>query len=92
MVDGVEVIQAAPAADGRFTMTLPKALSRGQHQVQAMTANAAATTRVTVGPITPPADAPYRVTAADGGWQVDWITPGGGPQTTLLPAAARAAP
>jgi hypothetical protein len=92
LVDGVQAMQAAPAADGRFTTTLPKALSPGQHEIQAMTAKAAVSARITVGPITPPADGPYRITATGDGWRVDWITPGGGPQTTLLPAASGSAP
>lgn len=92
VVDGVQAMQAVPAGDGRFTMTLPKALSPGQHRIQAMTAKAEVSTSVTLGPITPPAQAPYRVTALGDGWRVDWITPGGGPQTTLLPAASGSAP
>ncbi|MDB5460136.1 MAG: hypothetical protein JWO72_1877 [Caulobacteraceae bacterium] len=91
LVDGVQAMQVAPAADGRFSMTLPKALPPGAHHIQALGAKAAAETDVMVGPIAPPADGPYRVTAAAGGWRVDWITPGGGPQTTLLPASSEPA-
>lgn len=92
LVDGTQAIQAAPSTDGRFSLTLPKALSPGQHRIQAMTANGAVSVQVAVGPITPPADTPYRIAAVDGGWRVDWITPGGGPQTTLLPSASGSAP
>jgi hypothetical protein len=92
LIDGVQAMQAAPGADGRFTITLPKALLPGQHEIQAMTAAAAVSTRIALGPIIPPADGPYRISAIGGGWRLDWITPGGGLQTTLLPAASGSAP
>lgn len=92
LVDGVQAMQAAPGADGRFTITLPKALLPGQHEIQAATATAAVSTRIAVGPIVPPADGPYRITAVGDGWRIDWITPGGGLQATLLSSAAGSAP
>jgi hypothetical protein len=34
---------------------------------------------------------PYRATATPVGWRIDWITPGGGQQTTLLMASREGA-
>jgi hypothetical protein len=41
---------------------------------------------VAVTPPAPPKDAPYQAQVDPFGWRVDWVTPGGGAQTTLLPA------
>jgi hypothetical protein len=92
LVDGAQAMMGEAGADGRFSMPLPKPLAPGAHQIQVTTAAASAAFKVTAGPITPPTDGPYRVAAIDGGWRVDWITPGGGPQTTLLPAQGPAEP
>jgi hypothetical protein len=90
LVDGQVAIEASAAADGRFSLTLPKALPPGPHHIQALTAKAAVAAAITVGPIAPLADGPYRITPAGGGWKVDWTTPGEGLQTTLLLASAEA--
>jgi hypothetical protein len=86
LVDGQAAIEGAAGADGRFSLSLPKPLPPGRHRVQAMTPQGAADAEVVVTPPAPPKDAPYQAQAESFGWRVDWTTPGGGAQTTLLPA------
>ncbi len=70
-------------------MILPKPLAPGARRLQAVTPKAVAAAQITVTPPAPPRDGPYRAVPEGGGWRIDWVTPGGGPQTTLLlPVAA----
>jgi hypothetical protein len=84
VVDGAAVIEAAASPDGRFGVTLPKALPPGPHHIEVVTARDSAAATITVGAIPPPTEGPYRMTPQNGGWRVDWITPGMGLQSTLL--------
>jgi hypothetical protein len=84
MVDGQVAMEGTAGADGRFALTLSKPLSPGRHRLQASTPQAAAEADVAVTPPMPPKNAPYQAQAQPFGWRVDWITPGGGAQTTLL--------
>lgn len=88
MVDGVLAIEGAAGPDGRFSLTLPKPLAKGPRRLQAVTPRASAEADVAVDSPSPPADGPYRAAAAADGWRLDWLTPGGGPQTTFLIGAA----
>jgi hypothetical protein len=90
LVDGTLAVEAAAGPDGRFSLTLPKPLAPGARHLQAVTPKAVAALAITVTPPAPPKDAPYKVEAEGGGWRIDWVTPGGGPQTTLLPSTAAA--
>lgn len=85
LVDGQAAMEGAVGADGRFSLTLPKPLAPGNHHLQAVTRQAAAETDIVVTPPAPPKDGPYQAQALTAGWRLDWITPGGGAQTTLLP-------
>jgi hypothetical protein len=85
MVDGAGAMQAGPSPDGRFSLTLPKALPPGPHHIEVVAVGGAAVdAQVTVGPIPPPPEGPYQATSGNGGWRIDWMTPGMGLQTTLL--------
>ena len=86
MVDGQAAIDGAAGQDGRFSLTLPKPLPPGRHKLEALTPTAMAEVEVAVTPPAPPKDAPYQARVETFGWRVDWTTPGGGAQTTLLPA------
>lgn len=83
-VDGQVAVEGAAGADGRFALTLPKPLPPGRHRLQALTPQATASADVAVTPPAPPKGAPFQAQAQPSGWRVDWITPGGGAQTTLL--------
>jgi hypothetical protein len=83
-VDDQPPVEGAAGPDGRFSLTLPKPLPGGGHRLQLQTPQAAAEAQVAVTPPAPPKNAPYQAHAESFGWRVDWITPGGGAQTTLL--------
>jgi hypothetical protein len=85
-------IEAPAGADGRFSLTLPKALPPGSHHIRALTAKAAADAAMTITAIAPLTEGPYRITPSDAAWRVDWITPGAGLQTTMLLAPPKADP
>lgn len=84
LVDGTLAVESAAGPDGRFSVILPKPLAPGARRLQAVTPTAVAAAQITVTPPQTPQDGPYRAVADGGGWRVDWVTPGGGPQTTLL--------
>jgi hypothetical protein len=84
LVDDMVAIEAPAGADGRFSLTLPKALPSGSHHIRALTAKASAAAAVTITPIAPLTEGPFRITRSGAAWRVDWMTPGAGLQTTLL--------
>jgi hypothetical protein len=88
LVDGALAIEGAAGPDGRFSFTLPKSLAAGERKLRVQTPRASAEADVNVGAPAPPADGPYRASSDSLGWRLDWLTPGGGPQTTLLIGAA----
>jgi len=95
LVDGQPAMEGAAGPGGRFSLSLPKPLPPGRHRIQAQmtpaqTARAQASpamaeVEVTVTAPAPPKDAPYQAQVETFGWRVDWTTPAGGAQTTLLP-------
>ena len=84
LVDGTLAVETAAGPDGRFSLILPKPLTPGVRQLQAVTSKAVAAVQITVTPPALPKDGSYQAVAVGGGWRIDWMTPGGGPQTTLL--------
>jgi len=69
---------------GRFIIPLTEPLKPGSHAFEVVGAGASDARQIEV---TPPAHltaAPYEGARTDAGWRVDWMTPGGGEQTTLL--------
>jgi hypothetical protein len=84
MVDGQAAFDGAAGPDGRFSLTLPKAVPPGRHTLQVMTPQAKAEAEVTLTPPAPPKTGSYHAQAESWGWRLDWTTPGGGAQTTLL--------
>jgi len=82
VIDGVQR-QAVADADGRF-MALNEPLAAGVHTLE--TAQDGSRVRlllpiVHAPPLTP---GPFRAERTDLGWRIDWMTPGGGVQSTLL--------
>ncbi|MBI1683673.1 hypothetical protein [Caulobacter hibisci] len=92
---GVRVDRATQAegkvdAQGRFSLSLTQPLGAGSHTVQVAGEGGEHLVRLDVSP--PPAltAGPLRAAPFEGGWRADWMTPGGGLQTTMLfaPGAA----
>lgn len=70
--------------DGRFSLSLDETLGVGAHDIQVSGEGGEQRMTIMVSPAAPLVDGPVRAQRADGGWRVDWMTPGGGVQTTLL--------
>ena len=83
-VDGHEAGEDRADAAGGFSASLSRTLPAGPHvlslagqRLRASAAFAAARTSQLASP-------PYDARHTDGGWRIDWLTPGGGVQSTLL--------
>ncbi len=90
-VDGVQ--KGAIAADraGRFALALDEPLSSGVHRLALDGGGDPAEALVAVSPAEPLAQGPFRATFTLSGWRIDWMTPGGGVQSTLLIASPQSA-
>ena len=87
-VDGVSRGRAEADPRGRYAIAL-EPLSGGQHRFEVAGAGRSATVALAVSPAAP-LSVPFRAEAAGSGWRIDWMTPGGGLQSTLvLPPSAR---
>ncbi|MEO8925671.1 MAG: hypothetical protein ABI306_00790, partial [Caulobacteraceae bacterium] len=69
---------------GRFALALDEPLSVGDHQLALNGAGLHTETRVSISPAEPLRQGPFRAQLTPSGWRIDWMTPGGGAQTTLL--------
>ncbi len=75
--------------DGRFAIALARPLTVDSHEFEV--AGEGGEDRVVAATQRPEplGEAVYRATPVDGGWRIDWRTPAGGVQTTLLVARRR---
>lgn len=88
-MDGTAAGQGTADTDGAFSISL------GQPLTGAVTVRAGSdAATVTVGGVRPvrPAAGPYAISRLPAAWRIDWMTPGGGLQATILfdPAGAGA--
>jgi hypothetical protein len=84
-IDGVES-QGHSDAQGRFSIAASQPLTPQAHQVL-VGGDGEDTASVDASKAEPLAKAAMRAQRTAFGWRIDWITPGGGVQTTLIPAA-----
>jgi len=70
--------------DGRFFLSLDQPLGAGQHDIQVSGEGGEQKISLTVSPAGPMTEGPVRAQRTEIGWRVDWITPGGGVQTTTI--------
>lgn len=83
-IDGVDA-QGKADAEGRFSIAATEPLSERPHQILvAGDGEDRITLRAVRGG---PLAAPLRAEREGGGWRIEWMTPGGGAQTTVIPAA-----
>ncbi len=82
--DGAPRGRALVGADGRFSLVLDAPLSAGRHRFEAVEDAARDTAEVDLSAAAPLAGAPFRATPLAGGWRIDWLTPGGGEQSTVV--------
>jgi hypothetical protein len=83
-VDGVERGQAAADRSGRFTLALNEPLELGAHGFDLTSASGEAQFGVTIGAPVALTHGPFAASREGRAWRIDWLTPGGGEQTTLV--------
>ncbi len=90
-VDRVTQAEAKVDAQGRFSFSLTQPLSRGEHAVQVAGEGGEDLVRIAVSAPGPLTSGPLHAERVEAGWRADWMTPGGGVQTTVLyaPGGAR---
>jgi hypothetical protein len=90
LADGKAAGAARADAAGRFTAALTEPLKNGTHQLEAIAGAARARAELAVSPAAPVIPPPFRASRMGDAWRIDWMTPGGGIQTTVLFGAAPA--
>ena len=70
--------------EGRFFISLTDSLAPGAHDIQVAGEGGETAISVVTSPPRPLVSGPVRAERGPQGWRVDWMTPGGGIQTTLL--------
>jgi hypothetical protein len=83
-VDGVRRAHGQAGADGVYSIALAGPLDFGDHVFEIVDGARRAGTKARLSPAASLASGPYRGERTPQGWRIDWITPGGGLQTTLL--------
>jgi hypothetical protein len=87
-LDGREVAEGRADANGRYAVSLPPAgqppIRPGSHVVQVAGDGFNDTAAILVSPARPLADGPLHSQFTPAGLRVDWMTPGGGLQSTIL--------
>ncbi|MEO8812777.1 MAG: hypothetical protein ABI376_07695 [Caulobacteraceae bacterium] len=82
--DGVQRGRAPADAAGRFSLSLDEPLTPGPHIVAADGPAGGWRGAVEISPAPTPAGAPFGAARVGGGWRIDWMTPGGGVQSTVI--------
>jgi hypothetical protein len=83
-VDGARLSRAAAGSGGAFSVALDEPLAFADHQLDVVDGPRRADARPRLTPSQPLSGWPYRATLTPSGWRIDWLTPSGGLQTTLL--------
>jgi hypothetical protein len=83
-VDGAPRGEAHAEADGRFVLALNEPLSPGSHAFALAGHGAKARFSTELDGPGPLSRSPFAAARSDGGWRIDWRTPTGGEQTTLM--------
>jgi hypothetical protein len=84
MADGAARGRVLADADGRFTFPFDEPLTSGSHTLEAVDGAARSGASVILTPPAPLTAGPYRAAREADGWRIDWLTPGGGAQATIL--------
>ena len=83
-LDGRKVGESRIDPQGRFAIALLTTLGPGSHSIKVFGESVDASVTVDASPAAPLTSGPIRATATSGGLRVDWMTPGGGVQSTVL--------
>jgi hypothetical protein len=91
-VDGVERGQVNADPHGRFVLPLNEPLGAGVHDFELAGGRGEVPFQASIEAPASLSGAPFRAARVGAGWRIEWLTPGGGEQTTVVFAAARAQP
>ncbi len=83
-VDGVLRGRVAADVDGRYVFDLDEPLAPGAHRLEAVGLKARSVAEAQLEPPQPLTSGPFAADRRADGWRIEWVTPGGGVQTTLL--------
>jgi hypothetical protein len=83
-LDGRQIAQARTDAAGRYALTLTQPLPRGPHALEVAGDAFSNPGQVEVSRPQPLVAGPLRSQFVRGGLRIDWLTPGGGVQSTVL--------
>lgn len=75
---------ALVSGEGRFSVVLIRPLPQGEHEFEVAGEGGEDSVVVATRRAEPLGEAVFRATPVGRGWRIDWRTPGGGVQTTLL--------
>lgn len=83
--DGIERGQASADRSGRFTLSLTgQPLTAGPHDFELLSPSGDVRFSANIGAPAPLSGTPFAARREGAAWRIDWITPGGGEQTTLI--------
>ena len=83
-LDGQSGGEARADAQGRFSFALAAMLKPGDHELTIQSPGGQANAKFSVSPAGPISGLPFRGQREAGDWRIDWLTPAGGQQTTLI--------
>jgi hypothetical protein len=83
-IDGEQAAEGRADGGGRLELAVPTPMRPGLHRLQIYADGAQDTLAVQVSPPEPLAQGPLRSQLTAAGLRVDWMTPGGGIQSTIL--------
>lgn len=83
-IDGRQVAESRVDAGGRYAIALTQAMGTGARTLEVVGDSFVSRGRMEVSRAPPLAAGPLRSQLTQGGRRIDWLTPGGGVQTTVL--------
>jgi hypothetical protein len=86
-VDGARQSPGRADGAGRFSLALDEPQAFSDHAFEVTAAGGRARVQLRLSVAEPLVGGPYRAISTPTGWRIDWVTPGGGLQTTLLVAS-----
>ena len=88
VIDGAAAGEARVGERGRFSISLASGLKPGDHEARVDCADQSVTVKFALDHPRTISGLPYHGERTSAGWRIDWLTPGGGEQTTLIFDAA----
>lgn len=82
--DGRQSADGRANATGRFAISLTQPLTPGVHVIKVFNDGAESSATIDTSPAASMTDGPFRSTRTPAGLRVDWMTPGGGVQSTVI--------